>query len=121
MSVVLVDTSVWISHLRSRHDRLADLLHAGEVLCHPFVIGELACGSIANRRSVLALLGDLDRPPVATHDEVMGILDAHHLYGRGLGWIDAHLLASALLSGSRLWTFDARLAGAARRFGAAYG
>lgn len=120
MSVILVDTSVWVTHLRNRHDRLAALLEAGEVLCHPFVIGELACGSIGNRNEVLALLGCLDRTPVATHGEVMGILEDHQLYGRGLGWIDAHLLTSALLAGSRLWTFDARLAGAARRFDATY-
>ena len=120
MSAILVDTSVWIAHLRNRHDRLAALLDAGEVLCHPFVIGELACGSLANRSEVLALLGALDRPPAATHGEVLGILEDHQLYGRGLGWIDAHLLTSALLAGARLWTFDARLAGAARRFDAAY-
>ena len=120
MSVILVDSSVWITHLRNRHDRLAALLDAGEVLCHPFVIGELACGSIANRREVLALLDGLDRTPVATHGEVMGILEDHQLYGRGLGWVDAHLLTSALLAGARLWTLDARLARAARRFDAAY-
>ena len=120
MSAILVDTSVWITHLRSRHDRLAALLDAGEILCHPFVIGELACGSIANRSEVLALLGDLDRTPVATHSEVMGILEDHQLFGRGLGWVDAHLLTSALLAGARLWTFDARLAAAARQFDASY-
>ncbi len=121
MSVILVDTSVWVTHLRSRHDRLVALLDAGAVLCHPFVIGELACGSIAHRSSILAPLGNLAQAPVATHDEVMGILDDHQLYGHGLGWIDAHLLASALLAGSRLWTLDARLDGVAQGFGAAYG
>ena len=121
MSVILVDTSVWVTHLRSRHDRLVELLDAGEVLCHPFVIGELACGSVANRSSILALLGDLAQTPVATHDEVMGFLDDHRLYGCGLGWIDAHLLTSALLAGSRLWTLDARLDGVAQVFGAASG
>lgn len=121
MSVILADTSVWVTHLRSRHEQLVALLDAGEVLCHPFVIGELACGSIANRSSILALLGNLAQTPVATHDEVMGILDDHQLYGHGLGWIDAHLLASALLAGSRLWTLDARLDGVAQGFGAAYG
>lgn len=121
MSVILVDTSVWVAHLRSRHDRLVALLDGAEVLCHPFVIGELACGSIANRSAILALLGELAQTPVATHDEVMGLLNDHGLYGRGLGWIDAHLLTSALLAGCRLWTFDARLDGTAHLFDAAYG
>ena len=121
MTDTLVDTSVWVDHLRSRHDQLAELLDAGVVLCHPFVIGELACGSIANRSSILTLLGDLAQTPVATHEEVLRHLDDHQLYGRGLGWIDAHLLASTLLAGSRLWTLDARLNDAADRFDAAYG
>ena len=113
-----MDTSVWVAHLRSRDDRLAGLLDAGKVLCHPFVIGELACGNIANRSEILGLLGDLAQTPVATHDEVMGFLEGHRLYGRGLGWIDAHLLTSALLAGCRLWTFDARLDDAAHLFDA---
>ena len=90
MSVVLADTSVWITHLRSRHEQLVALLDAGEVLCHPFVIGELACGSIANRSSILALLGNLAQTPVATHDEVMGILDDHQLYG--VAWAGSTLI-----------------------------
>jgi predicted nucleic acid-binding protein len=107
--VTLVDTSVWVDHLRRGEPRLATLLDGGEVLCHPFVIGELACGDLARRQEVLHLLGNLARAEVAGHDEVMSFLGSRNLSGRGLGWIDAHLLASAGLSRVGLWTTDRRL------------
>jgi len=107
--MTLVDTSVWVDHLRSGNRILIALLERGEVLAHPFVIGELACGQIRNRREILGLLATLPSASVADHDDVLAFVDAHRLSGRGIGWIDAHLLASALLSRARLITLDSRL------------
>jgi len=104
--MTLVDTSIWVDHLRYGDDELRGLLDAGEVLCHPYIIGELACGSIAKRVEVLDLLKALPQSTLAEHDEVMHFLHERRLYGRGLGWIDLHLLASASLSKARLWTND---------------
>jgi len=109
--MILVDTSVWIDHLRTRENDLVTALSRLLVLCHPFVIGELACGSIAHRGSVLQLLGELPAAPVAAHEEVMEMIARRALHGRGIGWVDAHLLSSTLLMpGCRLWTRDRRLA-----------
>ena len=115
--MILVDTSVWIDHLRRGNERLKSLLHDDQVLCHPFVIGELACGNLHNRNEVLYLLEALPGVPVADHTEVLHLIDAHRLYGQGLGWIDAHLLASALLTGCELWTSDRLLHALAGRVG----
>jgi len=111
--VILADTSVWIDHLRNGNRALVRHLDAGEVVCHPFVIGELACGRLSPRGAILGLLERLPAVPVASHDEAMTFVEAHRLDGRGLGWVDVHLLASALLGGARLWTLDRRLADAA--------
>jgi predicted nucleic acid-binding protein len=111
--MTLVDTSVWVDHLRRGDAGLVELLEAGRVLSHRFVIGELACGTLRNRREVLALLRELPDAPPAEHDEVMRLVNERNLAGRGLGWIDAHLLASALLANCRLWTRDRALAAAA--------
>lgn len=115
--MTLVDTSVWVEHLRHGRPRLAALLAEGQVLCHPFVIGELACGHLSNRASILHLLGALPAAPLASHDEVLRLVEARRLHGSGLGWVDAHLLASALLARSPLWTLDRRLALAASSVG----
>jgi predicted nucleic acid-binding protein len=112
--VILVDTSVWVDHLRSGNANLADELRAGQVLTHPFVIGELACGNLKNRRDVLDLLGRLPSAPTATHTEALDFLERHALMARGIGFIDVHLLASAALAApARLWTRDRRLAAVA--------
>lgn len=109
--MILADTSVWIDHLRLGDPRLARALDAGEVLVHPFVIGELACGNIRNRANVLDFLGRLPAAPVATHEEAMIFLERHHLMRRGIGLVDVHLLASVALGApARLWTRDRRLA-----------
>jgi len=115
--VTLVDTSVWVDHLRAGNRTLVTLLQDAEVLSHPFVIGELACGQIRNRREILTLLRTLPGAHVAGHDEVAAFVEDHRLFGRGIGWIDAHLLASALLSHSRFITLDRRLSGLATRVG----
>jgi len=107
--MVLVDTSVWIDHLRNGVTLLEDLLSSGDVTIHPFVIGELACGNLSNREEILSLLSALPTVKLATHSEVLHLVEKHGLSGRGLGWIDVHLLASALLSGVALWTVDRRL------------
>ena len=111
--MILVDTSVWIQHLRKGSDQLRSLLDEEQVFCHPFVVGELACGALRNRQEVLSLLRALPQARVAEHEEVLHLLEGRHLYGRGLGWVDAHLLASALLTGCTLWTFDKPLRRAA--------
>ncbi len=109
--MILVDTSVWIDHLRKGDAELARTLDAGDVLSHPFVIGELACGNLANRRSILSLLGTLPPAQVATDDEVKAFIERRKLMGVGIGYIDVHLLASvALTRGSKLWTRDKHLA-----------
>lgn len=109
--MILVDTSIWIDHLRQRDPILVDALESGRVLMHPFVIGELACGCLANRAEVLDLLAELPAATVATDPETRRFIDLHRLMGRGIGYIDAHLLAATALSGeTRLWTRDKRLA-----------
>jgi len=114
---VLVDTSVWVDHLRRGNERLAGHLDRGEVECHPFVIGELACGHLRNRAEILSLLRALPLAQPADHEEVLAFIESSRLMGRGLGWTDMHLLASARLRRTALWTLDRRLAATARVLG----
>lgn len=108
--MILVDTSVWVNHLRAGEPRLVDALVQGRVCVHPFVIGELACGNIRNRREVLELLGRLPFLPIATDAEALDFIERHALMGRGIGLVDVHLVASTALAGmARLWTRDRRL------------
>jgi predicted nucleic acid-binding protein len=113
--MILPDTSVWIDHFRRSNPLLAELLDGSEVLCHPFVIGELACGWLKKRDLTLGLLQTLEEVPMAEHDEVLQLIERHELRGTGIGWLDAHLLASALLGGAKLWTLDKPLAHAAAK------
>jgi predicted nucleic acid-binding protein len=115
--MVLVDTSVWVDHLRRGNADLAELLGADEVACHPFVIGELACGNLRNRSEVLSLLAALPAMAKVNDEEVLAFIERHKLAGSGLGLIDVHLLASCMLAKARLWTRDARLAEAAGKVG----
>lgn len=114
---MIVDTSVWIDHFRKGVDRLAPQLEAGLVFTHPFIIGELACGKLQDRATVLDLLAGLPAVDVADHDEVMSLVEREQLYGRGIGWIDAHLLTAARLSAVPLWTHDKPLRETARHLG----
>ncbi|HEY1268556.1 MAG TPA: PIN domain-containing protein [Candidatus Binatia bacterium] len=111
--MILVDTSVWIEHLRSGNDRLGSLLYEEQVVCHPFVLGELACGTLRDRREILALLRALPMLALVDHDDVLNMLEERRLFGRGLGWVDAHLLVSALLADTTLWTLHRPLQRAA--------
>jgi hypothetical protein len=118
--VILVDTSVWVDHLRAGDQALAGLLEAGKVLAHPFVIGELALGNLPQRDQVLRGLQDLPQANVATSREVLRFIDWHRLFGLDVGYVDAHLLASVkLTAGAGLWTRDRRLGRAAHRLGLA--
>ncbi len=118
--MMLVDTSVWIDHLRQGDAELAGALQSARVSIHPFVIGELACGNLRARAETLNLLRLLPLIVVATDKEALFLLDAHALMGRGIGYIDIHLLAAAKLAGARLWTRDKRLHAVAAELGIAH-
>ncbi len=118
--MVLVDTSVWVYHLREGDDRLSGLLNEGLVCCHPFVIGELACGNLKNRTEILSLLQALPSTETANHEEILAFIEYNGLMGKGLGYVDVHLLGSALLSDVVLWTADSRLAQAASALAVCY-
>ncbi len=107
--MILVDTSVWIAHFRKGSPGLAALLSDGLALVHPFIVGELACGNLRNRTRILRDLEALPAATTASCGEVMRLIEARKLWGLGIGWVDGHLLASALLSTCGLWTFDRRL------------
>jgi predicted nucleic acid-binding protein len=112
--VILVDTSVWIDHLRAGSLQLSALLERNAVLMHPYVRGELACGNLVRRSETLALLADLPGAREAHHDEVLHFIEHHRLMGRGLGYVDAHLLAATALNApAKLWTLDRSLKSAA--------
>jgi len=116
--VILVDTSVWIDHLRRNNAQLGELLNAGRVLIHPSVIGEIALGRMRQRHIILTALSDLTHTQVATDDEVLSLIEQEALFGRGIGYIDAHLLASVRLTpGTTLWTLDRRLHEVAEQMG----
>jgi predicted nucleic acid-binding protein len=116
---VLVDTSVWIDHFRRSNRALSELLESARVWTHPFVIGELACGLLSRREEILEALSSLPSVPVVAHTEVLDFVDDQHLMGRGIGWIDVHLLASALHANLPLWTQDKRLSTVATNLGIA--
>jgi len=119
--VILVDTSVWARHIGRKVDTLSALLEGGEVSLHPFIVGEIALGNLRRREAVLADLRLLHQTAVATHEEVMDVVERHKLFGRGIGYVDAHLLAAALLAeDTQLWTIDKKLAAAAAELGIAY-
>ena len=108
--MILVDSSVWIDHLRKAIPRLAEALEREDVLMHPFVVGELACGELARRREVLDLLSTLPSSVVATDEETLHFIERRRLMGRGIGWVDVHLLASVIMTeAAQLWTRDKRL------------
>jgi hypothetical protein len=118
--VILVDTSVWVEHLRSASAILTEVLDDGEVLGHPFVLGELALGNLGRRDDILRVLRRLPQAASASHREVLQFIEREPLFGRGIGYVDAHLLAAARLTvGSKLWTRDRRLQAVAAQLGLA--
>jgi predicted nucleic acid-binding protein len=108
--MVLVDTSVWVSHLRDENAELSNLLNDGVVLCHPFIVGEIACGNLKDRSAILSFLELLPMSIEAEHDEVLSFIESRRLMGKGIGYIDVHLLISAILTDAPLWTLDTKLA-----------
>jgi predicted nucleic acid-binding protein len=119
--MILVDTSVWVDHLRKGAPALAEALEEARVLMHPFVLGELSCGHLRNRAAVLRLLGDLPAAPAVTDTEARTFIEGRRLMGRGIGYVDVHLLASTVLvAPAGLWTRDRRLADVARELGLAF-
>ncbi|MCA9784688.1 MAG: PIN domain-containing protein [Candidatus Delongbacteria bacterium] len=117
--MILVDTSIWIDHLRQGDEQLVELLNSGLVLGHPLVLGELACGNLRNRQELLGLLKTLPQARTTETDETLHFLETAKLFGLGLGWVDVSLLASAQLTGCQLLTRDRTLARAATRLGSA--
>lgn len=113
--MVLVDTSIWVTHLRQGNRQLETLLMDAEVMCHPFIIGELACGNLKNRDEILSLLKSLPLAPTIEFDEFIYFIERNRLMGIGIGFVDVHLLASAQLTKIPLWTADRRLKSAATK------
>jgi predicted nucleic acid-binding protein len=118
--MVLVDTSIWVNHLRKGDRHLESLLLDSEVACHPFIIGELACGNIRNRSEILSLLKTLPSTSTVDMAEYLFFVEQKHLFGVGIGFVDVHLLASAKLSGIPLWTADKKLKEAALHLEVSY-
>jgi predicted nucleic acid-binding protein len=118
--MVLVDTSIWVDHLRTGIKHLEKLLLNAEVACHRFIIGELACGNLKNRDEILVLLQALPSPPAVDHQEFLYFIDKHRLMGRGIGFVDVHLLASAKIANLPIWTADNRLKAAAKNLSLNY-
>jgi predicted nucleic acid-binding protein len=108
--MILADTSIWVDHWLATNALFARLLDEGGIVIHPMVIGELAMGNLRNRSHVLQTLAELPPAIEASHKEVLGLIERERLYGRGIGFVDAHLLAAARLSSAKLWTLDRRLA-----------
>ncbi len=109
MKPVLVDTCVWVRHFRQRNPLLSAMLEDGEVWCHPIVVGELSMGTLRERRQTVIDLAKLNRPPIASFAETRQMVESRRLWGRGIQWNDANILASSVLGGVPLWTFDLRL------------
>lgn len=118
--MILADTSIWIDHLRNSDEMLIDMLRSCQVATHPFIIGEISLGNLKNRGDILRFLHDLPKANVANNDEVSAFIENNSLYGAGIGYIDAHLLASSLISSKKLWTRDKKLNEIAKKLGIAY-
>lgn len=117
--MIIADTSIWADHIRGQDEAMVALLEAGGVLMHPFVLAEIALGDLPRRAVTLATLGGIRQPIVASHSEVRRLIERHAIHGSGVGYVDAHLVASAMLTDARLWTGDRRLHRVAERLGVA--
>lgn len=114
--MILVDTSVWIDFLRSGNERLKDLLEQTDVVTHPLIKGELHVGNIKKRSLFLSLLDDLPMVAEASHEEVLYMIERHRMFGKGIGYLDTHILCSAIISNTPMWTLDKRLTALAKKF-----
>ena len=119
--MILVDTSVWIDHFRKADKTLTDLLLGGQVMCHPFVVGEIALGQLKNRALIIEQLSALPQAKQGLEHEVLALIENAKLFGTGVGYVDAHLLTAAKLSDAELWTRDKRLAAVADAHGLGFG
>ena len=119
--MVLADSSIWIDHFCKANDELKELLNSDRILTHPFILGELCIGNFRKRDVVLTMLKLLPKAIVASDEEVGVFIEKHQLYGLGVGYIEMHLLASAILTKTRLWTGDKKLKEIAINLGCAYG
>lgn len=118
--MIVVDTNIWIDHLRSLDIHLVHLIEAEDVLVHPYTVAEVSLGSLRNRAEVVRQLSLFQAPPISSHGEVMTMIELHRLSGTGIGYVDCHLLATALLVSGRLWTRDKRLGMQATKLGVRY-
>lgn len=118
--MVLVDTSIWVAHLREGNSHLEKLLMGCEVVCHPFIIAELACGNLKNRSEILSLLQALPKAPALENEEILYFIEQNSLMGKGIGLVDMHLLASARLARIPLWSSDKKLSAAASKLAITY-
>ena len=118
--MVLVDTSVWIDHFYNKNDHLVNLLNEDKVYTHEYIVGEIACGNIANRDEIIQLIQSLSYSLSVSHEEILDFISSRHLYGKGLGYIDIHLLASSLISNVKLWTKDKNLNQVAKELNISY-
>jgi predicted nucleic acid-binding protein len=118
--MILADTTIWVDHFRAADPHLADLLNQDEILVHPWTIGEIACGSFANRVRAIEFLQNQPQASPASHEEVLLFLNAHSAFGRGIGYVDAHLLTAALAIRCKLWTRDKRMGEIAQQLNLSY-
>ncbi|MBN8553975.1 MAG: PIN domain-containing protein [Deltaproteobacteria bacterium] len=116
MSSVIVDTNIWINHFKNKNSVLEELLTEDRVVLHPFILGELACGNLDRRAEILELFSWLPKSEILSEEEVLSFLASEKIYGKGLGWIDVHLLGAARISRAQLWTLDKALLKEAKRF-----
>ena len=107
--MVLVDTSVWVRHLRHTEPELVKLLQDGKVACHPFIIGELACGNLGNRAEIISLMHELPMLDVVENEELLVFIENNQIMGTGIGFVDVHLMAAAFLADITIWTYDKKL------------
>ena len=118
--LILIDTSVWIRHLKEGDKDLSLLLENGLVACHPFIIGELACGGMKNRNEIINLLNALPSVHLLEHDEIMEFIEVRKIMNQGIGYVDVHILGSAIVSETPLWTLDKSLRKAANKLSIGY-
>lgn len=112
---ILADTSVWITHFKKELPEFIDILNAGKVILHPFIIGELACGGLQKKQDIFKLIESMPQTVCLEHEEIMSLIEAHEFSNQGIGYVDVHLIGSCLLSDNLLWTYDKALKKVAKK------